>query len=256
LVRVILTDRELSAGQIEQTEGQVVWRGQNYVVEIPGRRLRFFSKLNLLPGDYRFLHLPRTGWLLSAERLTGIGEEQTMRDLLKILAQANHFSLKAIAANHAGRLADDQVWKLVRPMIDYIIAGLFIGCMALGALYTLSIGQRDWAIVLGGFGALGLLMLGVRSTLLKQDLGSIADARARQVTMNLGDIKAIEMTGEETHYYYQIHRQLFGVSRRGYNALIEGIPYRLYYVPHSKTMVSVEPLASSLDLVAQPTDRE
>ena len=125
LVRVILTHRELSAGHIEQTEGQVVWRGRNYVVETPGRRLRFFGKLNLLPDDYRFLHLPHTGWLLSAERLTGVGEEQTMRDLLKILAQANHFSLTAVAVNRAGRLADDQIWRLVRPMVGYMIAGLF-----------------------------------------------------------------------------------------------------------------------------------
>ena len=57
--------------------------------------------------------------------------------------------------------------------------------MALGVLYSLSIGQRDRAIVLGGFGALGLLTLGVRSTLLKQDLGSIAYARVRQVTDGL-----------------------------------------------------------------------
>ena len=75
--------------------------------------------------------------------------------------------------------------------------------------------------------------------------------------MEMGIAKAIEdSSGETISYYYRIHRRCFHVSRRGYNALVEGIPYRLHYAPHSKTMVSVEPLASSLDLVAQPTDRK
>ena len=253
LARFLLIRHELSTGQVKQAEGQVVWKGQNYAVKIPGRRLKFLCKLNLLPGSYRFFYLPRTGWLLSAERLTGVGEEQTMRDLLKILAQANHFSLTAVAVNRAGRLADDQIWRLVRPMVDYVIVGLFTGCMALGVLYSLSIGQRDWAIVSGGFGALGLLLLGIRSTLLlKQDLGSMADARARQVTLDTGDVKAIEITGEATSYYYQINRQRFAVSHQGYNALIAGIPYRLYYAPRSKKMVSIEPLAPLLDATGRP----
>jgi len=42
------------------------------------------------------------------------------------------------------------------------------------------------------------------------------------------------------------------VSHQGYNALIAGIPYRLYYAPRSKKMVSIEPLAPLLDATGRP----
>jgi len=47
----------------------------------------------------------------------------------------------------------------------------------------------------------------------------------------------------------------FEVSRRSYSALVAGLAYRLYYVPRSKTMVSIEPL-SSQDSAEQPTSIE
>ena len=45
-----------------------------------------------------------------------------------------------------------------------------------------------------------------------------------------------------TDNYYQVNNLKFEVSQRGYNVLIAGLPYRLYYAPNSKSIVSIEPL--------------
>ena len=45
-------------------------------------------------------------------------------------------------------------------------------------------------------------------------------------------------------FYYVIDQHRFQVGECAYHALIENLPYRLYYAPHSKLLMSVEPLVS------------
>ncbi len=44
------------------------------------------------------------------------------------------------------------------------------------------------------------------------------------------------------NYAYEIQNMRFSVSERSYDALIEGVRYRAYYLPHSKALVNIEPL--------------
>jgi hypothetical protein len=44
------------------------------------------------------------------------------------------------------------------------------------------------------------------------------------------------------NYAYEIQNMRFSVSERSYDALIEGVQYRAYYLPHSKALVNIEPL--------------
>ena len=51
-------------------------------------------------------------------------------------------------------------------------------------------------------------------------------------------------TRTSTTYYYFVSKQSFKVSKRAYNALIDRRRYRLYYLPHSRTLVNIEPVSA------------
>ena len=42
---------------------------------------------------------------------------------------------------------------------------------------------------------------------------------------------------------YVVGDREFDVSEAGYNALVEGLPYRAYYLPRSGKLVNIEPVA-------------
>ena len=48
--------------------------------------------------------------------------------------------------------------------------------------------------------------------------------------------------GGGSRYYYRVDNLRFQVSRTAYNALVEGLRYRLYFTPRSRTIVAIEPL--------------
>src|SRR3990172_7985862 len=66
--KFIITWQDVSEGRIEQGDGEAAWGGSNYRAEVTGRKLSW-PDLSLAPGTYRFYYLPRTGRVLSAEKL-------------------------------------------------------------------------------------------------------------------------------------------------------------------------------------------
>jgi hypothetical protein len=64
-----------------------------------------------------------------------------------------------------------------------------------------------------------------------------------RVALLEGYVEAVEDSdGEGVTYHYVLGRQRFMVSGTAYKALAAGVRYRLYYLPHSKRLVSIEPL--------------
>ena len=49
-------------------------------------------------------------------------------------------------------------------------------------------------------------------------------------------------SGTADSYSYDIAGQRFPVSETAYHALVDGVPYRFYYLPRSKTLINIEPL--------------
>lgn len=49
----------------------------------------------------------------------------------------------------------------------------------------------------------------------------------------------------KTDYYYLVGEQRFEISKRAYAALIEGVKYRVYYLPRTKILFSIEALGES-----------
>ena len=55
------------------------------------------------------------------------------------------------------------------------------------------------------------------------------------------------LPSREDSYYYRVGALTFAVSEKGYEALLEGRSYRMYYLPHTKRLLSLEPLPAPAD---------
>jgi len=234
---------ELDEGRVEQADGEVIWKWGKFVAEIPGRRLRpiYGQTLNLLPGPHRFFYLPRTGSLLSTELLGSANYGQGTRDLLDRLARTHHFSPDALPVNHAGRLADSQSTWLVFLAVLHFVGGLaaFGAAAWLIYIYSATAKRSDpvlTVIIMTLFpGAVGLYLF-------QRTFKIVADVWAGQVAHAQGHVRKTVSRGRSTSYYYWIESLRFRVSGQAYNALVEGIEYRIYYAPRSKLLVGIEPI--------------
>ena len=235
--------RELAEGRVEAADGQVEWKRGEYIAETNGRRLRpiFEETLNLLPGAYRFYHLPGTGGLLSAEASGYGGRSMSSSEMITSLAQAHHFDPSSLEANRGGRQASEQSLRLT------LIAGMYL----LGALLSIAIGigvvilyKRSGApaesIISVLFMTLSLVIFGLyifwRGVLIASDawMGSVESAQ--------GYVHKSVWHGRSTSYHYYLGGLHWRVSRQAFNALVEGISYRIYYVPHSRRLIAIEPV--------------
>lgn len=53
-----------------------------------------------------------------------------------------------------------------------------------------------------------------------------------------------------TRYYYAIAGKTFEVNRQAYTVLLEGMDYRVYYLPRTEKLVSIEPVNVAADVPA------
>lgn len=239
---------DLNAGQADTLEGQVAWRGNKYVAETPARTLRVpIMAKGLVPGSYRFGFLPNTGWILSAERISLAGGEDSRAELLNVLAQVNGFSVDALEANRQGRLAGGQVIRLLLSLVGQCVWAVSSLVLIAGfgwLIYTSYRGDVQQWVLIGG----GLLEVVVALVFLWLVVRLLIDVVSGKVAVLEGmaqrrfTVTHTSRGGTSTTYYYQMGSQKFTVSSAAYTAFIDGIPYRIYYAPLSKRMVAIEPV--------------
>lgn len=245
--RQVSRDRQNNA--IRQAQGQVSFDKNGYSFDADGRRLKLPSPEQtggLLPGGvYRVFYLEESGVVLSAEEVFPASPAQVRAALGEILAQANQFTLDDLAANRNGEVTPAQRMK----PLGQVIGGAIFGLMALalgGLLFFQVLPNVDSgealpaivipALVLGIFALVGGWMF--LSGVLDMSLSSIEQWQGvgrKQKRTSGGKSRS-------TTYYYVIDGKSFQVSRRAYNALFEGIAYRIYYLPRTKKLVSIEPV--------------
>jgi hypothetical protein len=236
---VFFAGDDLEEATVESAVGNVVWRGTRYQMRTDSRRLRALRRVHLPPlGDYRFYYLPRTGLVVMAEKISDMSVEVAVPSLLQVLASTNNFSLVDLAQNHKGELSLRQENHLFG---EAAFSGLVL---LIGVALFVSMISR---ILRGTPSATYLLLL---------IIGAIVMLRFGWSTANLiadiwsGKVISVEgSVGREIHrarfsesYYYVLGMDQFQVSYAAYNALFEGKPYRIFYVPHSKRLVSIEPV--------------
>ncbi|MBI5568165.1 MAG: hypothetical protein HY870_24940 [Chloroflexi bacterium] len=248
--------QDLHSPCIQSAAGQLALEERGYVADISDRRLSLPpNRGRLLPGvTYQFYYLPESGAVLSAEELQ-IPDEATAREhLANLLAQANQFDANALTANRQGLLAKEQAPRLYKTFVQgLILSAISTGVTALFLVTflappNLAIGIRlpgvAFAVLFGGL----FIWSGISQT-----LRAALDLMANRVECVEGPVqKKIEVSRTRStrghrqasrRFYYTIDSRRFQVDECAYHALIEDLPYRLYYTPRGQRLVSVEPLA-------------
>jgi hypothetical protein len=267
-----LVRRDLAAGRVSQAEGRVLWTGRMYEPEAAGlgapRRLRFAlvnRSVLLPPGRYRFYHLPASGMVLSAEALVDDADENlpslarlgdqpaAPADLRSVLAAVHGHSTLAFERNRLGQLDPAQAARLRRPAIREGVIGA--ACIGLPWLAVFGFDLHATIIYL----ICGVLNL-IGAWCLYDAWQYLAEARAGRVDMEEGEVttpltrqSTRDGLGEENiKVCYIVNDRRFKVSPQAYWALVEGLRYRVYFTPRTRTLVGIEPIEDAPAIPSPP----
>lgn len=256
--RPLLGMLDLAGSRVEQADGRLIWRGRDYRGAVEGR-----SDLHLLPGDerqpgaYRFYFLPRSGYIINAERLfLGGAESDALVELRRALEDEFNFTEDDLAENRSGRLSPRQRTALLFLQLrnallwaPFLLLGLAFAVLFPFFFILQPLWQGEHVEVgawVGGligliFGSVFALVIGLSGINVVRDLlGGAVQSIEGHVDKQI--ITGGGRRNRSTRYYYMLNGRRFLVNRTAYNALVEGRPYRLYFLPRSRQLVSVEPL--------------
>lgn len=240
-------ERNLARETIAEGEGTVHWKRRRYVLELAdGKRLDPIYSPGLLPGRYRFTYLLRYHWLLTAEPLEGAAQVDDLEQLDRRLARANWFQSSALVANRDGHLTGLQRAVILGRFAAYVVGGFVAVALFFGYLiYTDGLSEGLWvlAAVVAGMVVLSLY-LGRKS------LSAIVDCLQGRVIAYEGPVaKDFEVsTDSSVSYYYELDKTVFRVNEAGYEALVAGLAYRLYFLPRSGKLVNIEAVVDRVAL--------
>jgi hypothetical protein len=166
----------------------------------------------------------------------------TASELAHALLQANGFRASDLERNREGHLTGHQISDLLGWTLGIFVAAVLL--LGLGAIVIsrMNSGEEGTSAVLG----LGLFAL-VGGLFLYNSFEKLMDALGGEVLVVEGiGAKFTRSThssrgSSSTTHYYKSDALPFEVSSAGYHALIEGVAYRAYYTPHTKTLVNIEP---------------
>jgi len=234
---------------IRQAQGQLSYHKKGYIFQVDERKLTLPPQGTggLLPAvTYRVYYLEESGILLSAEEVFPAGLAQVRAALDEILAGANGFSLEDLAANRNGEATAAQR----RKVLGRVIAGLVMIVMALGFSVIVIFGTLDGVqgepIFVLMFGAFLVIFLLAGIALLAKALLDLFIS-APQQAQGVGRKEKRVSGGKHrtTRYYYLVGGESFEIGSRAYTALIDGLEYRVYYLPHTKSLIAIETLSTS-----------
>jgi hypothetical protein len=234
---------EVRTGRLEHASGQVVWDRGDYRAAVEGRTLNL-SGLRLGAGTYEFYYLPGSGRVVAADLLAAEAPDQAQAQLLHTLAVTVGFNVDWLPDFRQGRLGAGREGRLRRTWLG--TGWTLLAAVVVLALFVFLVNANpDSRLIIplaGGeiFLAIGVLigvLTAIRPTL---------DLLAGQVESAEGPVQKVvhETHGRyaSTFYYYQIGSRLWSVSPVAYRAIIEGERYRVYYLPHDKSLVGIEPI--------------
>ena len=229
--------RDLAESLIAQEDGQVIFtRSVGYNASAAGQPLRSMDggkEVSLAPGSYRFYYLPHTRRILSAERQPFFEPGGPKAGLRMALAAAHGFQMDELDTNRQGRVAGGQRSLLVSKLL-FLVVVLGVGLGWVIWQFALVLQYAPWSFLGLGF---FLLIMGM---LTRERWLDLLEGRALMLE---GLVQAIEESSDDSSsYYYVLDRQRFSVSAIAHKALVPGERYRLYYLPHSKKLLSIEPL--------------
>jgi hypothetical protein len=254
----------LTNARVEQVPGEVAWNGYQYTPKVDGKRMMFVATgASLPPGHYTFYRLQGTSWVLSAEMAGGQALAQATPypmpagipsifdpppvqfdpgELTRALAASNWFTEDDLQSNRAGQMSGHQVRKLLTDIRGnlwgmFLAAGFAIFLIYVAAHNGKNMPIQNLLVVL-------LFPAGIIVAVAINCFRDLLDVVARRV-YSLDDYvrRYSHSSGRSpTTLYYQVGPTRFEVSVKAYNALIEGVRYRVYFAPNTHKLMSIEPL--------------
>ncbi|CAN5671874.1 hypothetical protein BH18ACI1_BH18ACI1_24040 [soil metagenome] len=232
----------LKRGAVRQAEGTILWSGKNYIASFPGNKipLKVWNDGEIdvvIPGRHQIFYLPlqTANWLLSIKPYPA--DSAAMQNLFQNLAQANGFDADALESNRRGRLSQNQIYGLKTFVGTELTEGR--AEMAEGAARKVLERKMPSKERLMNAGK-EMLFDAAFDVAVAAVFGTSDD----NTTEN--DSSSDKITRKESmfiRYVIEIQGVRFEVSKRGYDALIETVRYRAYYLPLSKVLINIEPLA-------------
>jgi len=200
------------------------------------------------------------------------------------LAKVNRFDQSALASNQQGRLSSSQILRLALRLVSMLFSVIVtlafgIACIVITAVivskdtFTTTWMSLIFAVLLCLFGMFWIL--DALKHLWQQALPLLRDVVGGRVMMEEG---TVSRDYDDTRYaslwhrlltwvfhffaddhakriewfsgihYYVLNEQQFVVSQKGYAALAKESPWRLFYAPHSKRLVNIEPVPNNSKL--------
>lgn len=240
LVRTIRQHRfltgDLAEGKVEAGEGQVIWRGNSYRAVENGRALKTQVGFTLEPGNYTLYFLPRSRWLVAAERKTlQSAEAPTLQGVLAKVLRCEEGTLEA---NRKGDLGDGQ-----RRYLLFVCAANFFAALV-------AVGLAGWVLInsqanpSNDFFSSGFLVAGAAvfagGFFVLRGFRLARDLVGSTVRLAKGRGEKSASGGRSPSFHYEVGEEKFSVSSAAYIAFVEGKSYRVYYLPYSKRIVNVE----------------
>lgn len=247
LVRWPQVQRDLQNNSIRIAQGTLAYANRGYVFRTGERDLATPTgqSSGLLPGTrYNVYYLEESGIILSAMEIAPATPTEISNALQDILAQVNGFSLEDLNQNRNGEIAPGQRMK---PLAQAIFGGIF-GLVALGmgaaVFFTSESTSRNLptlimpAVILGIFLLVGgWLFVNAALDMTVSPLDQV-EGEGRKESRRSGG------KNRRTNYYYMVNNHSFQVNFEAYNALVDGQRYRVYYLPRTRKLLSIEVLGS------------
>lgn len=249
---------DLNAGRVETLDGRLVWKGREYRGETERRSLPLLRGDERLPGGYRFYCLPRSGYIVSAERLfVGGADLDPAAELRRALGDVFDFRPEDLPDNQTGRLSGRQVtaqwWQMGR---GALLSGAFLVpfLVVFGGIMPYVLVGRDllagervdasaWlpALCAPAFLLIFVVVIGASwlnrfRDLLQGEVHAV-EGEVQERTISTGSGRS-----RRTNYYYEVDGQRYRVTAAALQAMVSGRRYRLFVLPRSKHVVGVEPL--------------
>ena len=237
---MLFSGDDIKNGQVEFVMGKIVWMGRRYKVISNTHKLQSLRFGGALPpsGDYRFYFLPGSGLVVMAEELGTISASQPKDLLLDALARAIRFSMEDLEANRMGSLSSRQEnWLFGNA---FLIGALFLLCGVIILLAVRFIWRDELFYMFIGIGAVGLVAMFVVGWNIARVVLDMWDGKVNQVEGQV--FRHTYRSRNSRYFFYKIDNLKFNVSQSAYNALIEGMDYRVYFTPRSKRLMAIEPI--------------
>jgi hypothetical protein len=201
----------------------------------------------LAPGPGRFYYLPRSGYILSAQRLLELSTASQVTEINRVLARVIGYSQRDLARNRAGCLGLGQALRMLSAIAGWTLL------WSVGGVLIIILGVQVVSVVFGdgremvlealqyvAFGALAIVF----GVVFLWQLG--LDVLTGQVLTIEGPLIQSRSDPKTSWpiYFCRVGGRQFMVSRAAYAAAVSGFVYRAYYTRRTERLLALEAVSS------------